>query len=277
MGVAISVAALVVSIVCSIRFRKFPLVLFGLGLFWISLAPTISWVVIRYVMDQIRLYLPIAGLSSLLFFGLYKVSEFRLRPWITKMAFATVIVMYAVSSVLQNVRYGFKVAILRDVLAKYPESSETWAMLGTIYDQNGQFEEALEAHSMAASADPANFDYAAYAQMRKAMAEQNVDERRNRLRSIDVSKLSFSTFISIVLAEIDIKDFERAQRHVAMGLRAYPKTSKMHVVAGKMWEAMGEVERAKEAYSEALTLMPASRAPQEGLARMQKLGKNAKP
>ena len=144
----IASAALLVGLLgCAWYLRKRqPVLSFSIFWFFITLAPTSSFVPIRDVIFEHRLYLPLVGVS-LVFPLLIGFIRLRLQPKLRISLVAPVaalLVLLCVATVLRNEVWRDDVRLWSDVVAKSPHKARPYNSLATIYFNRREFDRALE-------------------------------------------------------------------------------------------------------------------------------------
>jgi tetratricopeptide (TPR) repeat protein len=249
------------------RFRRRPLVPFSLGLFWIGLGPTIGPVPLTLVMDQVRLYLPLAGLACLSALVLGGAARrLKVAPWIL---ITVVCASYGTASLLQNVRYRYPALIWQDVVEAYPESSWGWEHLGTALHEAGRFEDAARAYEMATRMEPGTAIFGIYATLNR-LETATPEERGRQLDSIPTGGLDGGQLLNIALWEVRHREEARAEAHLLQAIQRSPTLYLAHLNLGVLWEKTGRLNEARRAYANALAI-----APHEGraLAAIKRLGR----
>jgi tetratricopeptide (TPR) repeat protein len=252
------------------RFRKTPIVPFFIGIIWVSFIPYTSYIPILYVMDQIRMYFPLAGLSGLFVMGVLTFKKsVRFEKVISIFLFA-VLSSYTSMTFLQNLRYRQPVNIFHDVVEKYPNSGAGWNNLAVAYERKSLHGEALKAYKMAVSAEPNNPDFLIKEKIWELFDIKDPPLRKKSLMELDVSEIIAPTLYFLILNEVELKEYDVAWMHGQVALKRFPAYAPVHVVLGKLWEKTGDLENARKAYANALVMTPNSLEAQEGQKRLGK-------
>ncbi len=271
LGVMISFSLLSVSILLSIRYSKERLVAFSLGLFWIGLFPTIGPTPIFFVMDQIRLYLPLAGLSLLMALLLTQLGRFlgnRIHPMLP---LSLLILLYSSLSMAQNIRYHYPPLIWQDVIEKYPYSGLAWEHLGASLDALHLYDEAMKTYEMASRVEPGNKMVqilALQSGIKAGLPKAQLKPKLPKLQDISHDRLDILGVLNLSILEAELGEEKRAEERLLQMTQLYPYYANGHLNLGVLWERMGKLEQAKRAYANALTLSPTNRRAKEAVDRL---------
>jgi tetratricopeptide (TPR) repeat protein len=145
-------------------------VAFLLASFFVMLAPTSSFIPVRDLAVEHRMYLPLAPVLALACVALWKLTHGcaqRLnRPAAASGVFAVLCVALAAGSAVATFRragvYSSDLAMWRDVVAKRPENARAHYNLGNALNRTQSPAEAIAHYERAVALDPAD----AYAQLR---------------------------------------------------------------------------------------------------------------
>jgi tetratricopeptide (TPR) repeat protein len=96
------------------------------------------------------------------------------------------------------------------------------------------------------------------------------DEIRKRLRAISEDQLDSKRQMHVAILKAELGDMKGAEQTLLDLLRENPRFGMGHLNLGILWERMGENEKARRAYSNALTLMPNNKEAREGLEDLRR-------
>ena len=138
--------------------RRQPLAAFAIFWFFITLLPTSSFVPIRDVIFEHRLYLPLAG-SCLLFPVLVReMAQLAERRWgghVRQLyCCAGVIIFCIAGTVLRNEVWGDEARLWSDVVAKSPHKVRGYSGLSFAYYKRGEYGPALRVAKLGLAAAP---------------------------------------------------------------------------------------------------------------------------
>ncbi|MFH1263225.1 MAG: tetratricopeptide repeat protein [Pseudomonadota bacterium] len=270
-GLVAYVLSVVGTVLLVIRFRAKPIVWFALGMFWIGLAPTTGPLPIYLVMDQIRMYLPLAGLCFLLVFGLDAAArKVRAAPLLLVCAVG---VAYGAESFLQNLRYRHPIAIWGDVLEEYPESGMAWEYMAASMDMAGLEEEKAFAWDMAGRVESGAPIYRVFQKLMK-LEKVSSKERKKGLDAINFSDFNPRQLVNIATWEAKHGEEKRAEAHFLEAIGRNPWSFTAHFNLGILSEKLGKLDQARRAFSNALFLAPQDPRAQ---AAVKRLGRPAGP
>jgi protein O-mannosyl-transferase len=128
--------------------RRQPVFAFSIFWFFITLAPTSSFVSIIDVIFEHRLYLPLVGVCMsfpfLVDFALRKLKERFSVPG-TALRYATIVlVLLAIGTVQRNYVWSDEVRLFTDVVSKSPEKDRAYNSLAWAHYKRGEFGKAIE-------------------------------------------------------------------------------------------------------------------------------------
>jgi len=126
--------------------RRRPIAAFSIAWFFITLAPTSSFIPLPDVIFEHRLYLPLIGVS-LSFPLLIGFAASLLQSKITVPVPAVcvaLLLMLCIATILRNQVWGDEVRLWSDVVEKSPHKARPYNSLATIYFNRSQFDLALD-------------------------------------------------------------------------------------------------------------------------------------
>lgn len=146
-------AALLIAIAAAWRYRReFPLVSFGVFVFFLLLAPTSSVVPIRDTLVERRLYLPMIGLL-LVAAGLLK--RWRVRRTALAGALAAILVAAGFLTHRRNLAWAGPIVLWEDTVRTSPHNPRAHFQLAFAYYTEGSCDEAIEEYEKVAELEKA--------------------------------------------------------------------------------------------------------------------------
>ncbi len=134
--------------------RRRPLIGFGILWFFVTISVESTFITIKNVIFEHRLYLPMIGVSLVAVFGLLTAVK-RIRPVIT--VFAVVIVLFSVLTYQRNFIWRDSITLWTDVVQKSPNKARPWVSLGIAYIQQDKYETAYEHLTRALEINPKEY------------------------------------------------------------------------------------------------------------------------
>ena len=124
--------------------RRIPIVAFSILWFFVTLAPTSSFISIRDVIFEHRLYLPLAGMSILFPFFVTKIQRLAGSDRGFQMAGAIVLLALLIGTIARNEVWRDDVRLWSDAIAKAPGGARGYQALALVYYRRGQYDKAIE-------------------------------------------------------------------------------------------------------------------------------------
>ncbi|MDA1316369.1 MAG: tetratricopeptide repeat protein [Acidobacteria bacterium] len=123
--------------------RRFPVICFGVGFFFLLLAPTSSFFPIADFAAERRLYLPVLGI---LIAACTAIATFvRPHPLKVWAAVAALTAVYAVGTYQRAAIWADPIALWQDTVTKSPRKERPWSWLGKVYNDAGLYAQAVQA------------------------------------------------------------------------------------------------------------------------------------
>ena len=142
-------------------YRRNRLVSFAICFFFLALAVESSFLPIRDVIFEHRLYLPAIGFAIVAALLLFWLGHWRaLLPRLASLtkfvgAMAAVIIILAIASHRRNVVWQQALTLWQDTVAKSPNKGRPYSELGAAYEQHGNYRQAFHAYQQALRLGPA--------------------------------------------------------------------------------------------------------------------------
>ncbi|NUM50618.1 MAG: tetratricopeptide repeat protein [Flavobacteriales bacterium] len=148
LSLIILLAMVIIAFWASAQKKNYPIA-FGILWFFISLAPTSSFIPFGQIANDHRTFLPYIGLVLSAGWGAYRlVTHFKLleiKKWkyIISMSYIFTIAFHSYGTYQRNIMWGSSEKLWKDVTEKSPRNGRGWMNYGLIHMQNGRYDEAL--------------------------------------------------------------------------------------------------------------------------------------
>jgi tetratricopeptide (TPR) repeat protein len=129
--------------------RKYPIACYGALLFLILLAPTSSFIPIKDVIAERRMYLPMLGL---LLITLDAVSRLRMSPPALASVFGFILIALGIGTYERSKAWGDSEVLWKGAIAAAPKKARPYANLASLYLVRRQCAQGLEVIDKAAAA-----------------------------------------------------------------------------------------------------------------------------
>jgi Flp pilus assembly protein TadD len=250
-----------VSVAAWIYRRRLPLASYGWFAFLILLAPTSSFVPIRDLLAERRLYLPFIGLLLITCEFLRRVRASR--PVLAG-ALACVSAVFAFAAYQRNNVWSDPVELWKDAAGKSPQKSRPAFQLAYAYYAEGRCAEAAGEYEKASRLEKP--DYALYVDWALACdCAQKPDAALDKLRqalALEKTAHAYATMAK-VYAEQNRRD--EALAALAEAEKVDPKFETTYVYRGNVYLMANEYARAAAEFRRALALNPADINARNGL------------
>ncbi|MFH0982524.1 MAG: tetratricopeptide repeat protein [Planctomycetota bacterium] len=248
-------------------FRRRPWLGFLGAWFFMILAPTSSFIPIRDIAFEHRMYLPLAAVLMLAVVGGWSAARLafdrlavpgRLRQALGGGMALGVVAALGVGTVKRNETYGSRIAMWSDVIVQRPQNPRAQSDLGLALFDAGSIDEAVIRYSQALRIDP---DYAkahtnlGNALVRLGRLEEALAHHREAVRlAPDYPEVRNN--LGMALAQAGRT--EEAVAEFLEALRLNPDYPSARINLGNVLTRQGEVEEALGHYQEALRIEPDS-------------------
>ena len=233
--------------------------------FFIILAPTSSFIPIKDLVFEHRMYLPLAGVITLAVVGWHHLSaqlctrmgaKPLLARWSSACAATVVVAILGCVTADRNKDYHSRLAMWSDVVAKRPENARAYSNLGVALISEGRFAEAIEPCRQATRVDP-NFAGGHY---RLAQALKKNDKSQEAIASFSTAIELYPRYEEAHIDRgntfYDLRRFEEAADDYRMVMKINPRNAGMSINLGNALGALGKYDEAIAAYREALRIKP---------------------
>ncbi len=247
----------------------------GLGFagaaFFLILAPTSSFIPIKDLAFEHRMYLPLAAVIVVVVFGVRWLlaalikSATGSRRAVSVGALLAAVCLLGYRTVDRNKAYASEVTMWQDVAARRPSSPRAHVGLGTALASEGRHQEAVDCYRRALALDEKN--HQAQANLGTALAKlEQYDEAiavYRRLLEIEPTSHAAQSNLARTLARLERYDEALIEYRKALDLEP---TAVLHHSLGLTLEQMGRRDDAIAQFREALKLDPGMKAANRNLA-----------
>lgn len=267
------------SATCAALWYAAPLGFLGVA-FFLILAPTSSFMPIRDLAFEHRMYLPSASLVVLGVVGGHELLRAMAcrrglgagaaARWLSIMA-AMVVVVLGVLTYQRNHDYADPRRLWESVVGQRPDNPRGHLNLGIVYLVRNQVNDAAERFSRAAELAP-NYEEAhtnlGLALIRLGRYDEAIDELRQSER---LAPHATSSYLNLALAYEARGDWETAVSQYRQALGRSPRSATIHARLGSVLLRLGRVDEATDAFQRALKINPQHAAALDGLRRARVL------
>lgn len=239
--------------------RRHPLAGFGILWFFLTLSVSSSFMPLKDLMFEHRLYLPLAGFSIALLGGIAgAVPNFR---FFARGALAFILLL-SFLTYQRNKVWTDEAALWEDAVAQSPLKARPHANLGRAYRNKGEYGKAVEYYLKAIAlhrGDPrhASLVYtnlgAVYGKMKKYSSEVDAC-----LRAIELNPKNAQAYSNLGFAYAALGDYGNALRYGGQAVRMAPRFDEGWINLGVTFGRMRHYERAVAHFQKALELNPYS-------------------
>ncbi len=245
-------------------YRRDRLTAYGLGVFFLILAPTSSIVPIKDALAERRMYLPIVGLIVLLLAAGSKLSLSASTRRIV--AFAALTVLAALSWNRSSVWAG-DFNFWKATAAADPDNSRAHLGLGTAFALRRQYGPAAREFAAARRLNPSDTE-ALWNLARAWEAEMNYNEALPAYRSYAAAKPESMVYDRIGFVEAKLGHPDKAIEALGQALKINGADATAFVYRGLVFMALRDFARAKADFSRALEIEPGNQIARNGLAKL---------
>jgi Tfp pilus assembly protein PilF len=177
-------------------------------------------------------------------------------------------------------KYDDAIVLLKEVVATAPKYGDGWHALGVVYDKLDRKTEARDAYTHAIEADPKQLpSYVALTRLciKKKDWQCALTNADGEIRS-DTKHFYPEIYIHRAVAQYELKDLPSAEASAqeAIRLDTNHKWPRAEYVLGRILEAKGDINGAREHMQKNLELQPTAKDAEEVQAHMLGLGKPEK-
>jgi protein O-mannosyl-transferase len=253
-----------VSVLAWIYRRRFPLASYGWFIFLILMAPTSSFVPIRDLEVEHRLYLPFIGL---LFITVEFLRRWKTRPATFIAVLGLVVLAEAGLTYQRNQLYSSAIAIWKDTAEKSPAKVRPRFQLAYAYYQSQHCSEAVGEYAKAAALQKPTYDLLLDWALAYDCAA-NPDQTIAKLRQAAATKKNAHVYSQIGMEYGKQGKYPEAMDALATAQQLDPKFAMTYVYRGNIFEVQHNATAAAEEYQRALAADPYNQPARDGLTRI---------
>jgi tetratricopeptide (TPR) repeat protein len=252
---------LVLAAIAWVKRKQWPLASFGFFLFLVLLAPTSSFLPIRDVLVERRMYMAVFALSLI-------AVEF-LRRWKTTpttLAALTAVVSLGLMAVTyqRNAVWNSALALWSDSASKSPNKARPHFQLAYAHYEKGQCLEATRAYARAAELQtPDDHLYVDWALALDCAGQPA--QALSRLEDANRLKPSAHNYSLMGMIRGKTQQYDEGLAALAEAEKLDPNFSMLHVYRGNILFARGELDPAIASFQKALSIEPQLAAAAQGL------------
>jgi tetratricopeptide (TPR) repeat protein len=233
--------------------QKRKLIVFGIAWFFVALLPESSFLPIRDVIFEHRLYLPLAGFSLFLIVG--TVQSFKPKAFVLA-SLCLLLAGYSISTYLRNNIWKDEITLWGDASYKSPQKLRPWNNLGVAYVGRGEYDRAIKCYNTALSIEPRAFDI--YNNL--GMAYDSKGEYALAIKyydqAISIDPKGFDSYKNRGLAYCNKNDFERAISDYNEAIKIKPDDAEVYFDRGLAYYYKSEFNLAILDYNKAIEINP---------------------
>ncbi len=165
-AVLLSIAIIALILIIALRrYKKNPLISFGIFWYFIALLPTSSIVSLQDVMAEHRAYLPSIGFFLTMGMLIAKFCEsragelsFRFSSLRMMGTLILILMIFSLGTIKRNPVWGSNIKLWKDATKKAPLKDRVHANLGLAYEQKGLLDEAITEYKKCLRINPVNVE-----------------------------------------------------------------------------------------------------------------------
>ena len=254
-GAGILLLLFILVVVLRIRSR-YPLLSFGIFWFFLTLLPESSVIPIKEVINEHRLYLPMAGYSLFIVSGLFYLFQNKGIKFVLLVLFLLV-AAYAMMTCRRNAVWKDDLALWSDVVLKSPQKDRGYNYRGVANQQRGDLDQAISDFTRAVAINP-----------KSSEAYNNRGTVYQAKKDFDKAILDYNQALLIESNDPDFY-FNRGSAYQAKGdldraIADYQKavenkanSDALYFDLGNAWKDKGDLMEAISNYTKAIELNPA--------------------
>jgi Flp pilus assembly protein TadD len=260
------IGLLAVTVLAWIYRRQFPLASYGWFIFLILLAPTSSFVPIRDLIAERRLYLPFIGL---LFMTLEFVRRWKVSRTTLVTALGVVLLVEAFLAYQRNQLWTAAIPLWKDSVSKSPNKTRPRFQLAYAYFQAQRYGESIGEYSNLAQLEKPNFDLL----IDWALAYDGAgryDEAIEKLKQAASIEPGAHVYSQLGIEYAKQGNYSEALDALAIAIQSNPSFMGgiSYFTRGNVYAKLGRNAEAAEDYRRAIALDPQNQTYREALARV---------
>ena len=271
----IVVGALILSLIL-LAFRP-ALGFLGLA-FFVVLSPTSSFIPIKDVVFEHRMYLPLAALITLLVLGAFalfrtlshrNVSSHTRRRTAAAGLTALAVLLLGVRTIDRNRDYHSQIVMFSDVIRQQPQNARAWNRLGAAYADIGKMDEAVHAASESVKHNPeeprshSNLCAWLYQLQRDTQALPHCR------KAVELDPEFWQAHFNLGLALFRSGALAEGVATFRESARLKPDNLQVQLTLGQALERAGRMNEARSAYEVALKLDPKNQQARQALSNLK--------
>ncbi len=197
---------------------EFTLIGFGIVWFYLALSVESSVIKIPMVMNEYRMYVPLAGLALGASVLVHEIRWDRIR----KVVLVVLVVSLAMLTVSRNDVWRSKVSLWEDIALKSPRNAKAHSKLGNAYDLAGRSADSIKAYR----------------------------------KSIDINPYNPAAYLNMGVTYMNLGRFDSALHYLDMSVRQKPDFVPARYSLGKAYFVLGRYAEAEDHLGHALKLNP---------------------
>ncbi|MBI5676376.1 MAG: tetratricopeptide repeat protein [Nitrospirae bacterium] len=242
-------------------YRKRPVISFCILWFMVTLAPSSSFMPIKDVIFEHRLYMPNMGIIIAFTSSVFYVLQFRIHrshifsshfslPTSYFLLLSTVVILFSIATYQRNIVWKDEVSLWEDVVRESPGKARPHNNLGNAY-LKGRIDEAINEYKTALRLNP---DYAeAYSNLGSAyFIQSRIDEAINAYRAVltlnpnipEAHNNLGNAYATQGRIEEAINEYQTAIRINTDDVKAYYNLGNAYLAKGRIDEAINEYRTA---------------------------------
>jgi len=237
---------------------EYPLAAFGFFLFLVLLAPTSSFVPIRDVLVERRMYMPVFALA------LCVVDVLRRQRGPQFVIMAAICVVLAAMTWNRNHVWASGVELWKDSVSGSPKKYRPRFQLAYAYYQNGQCAEATAQFNEAAKLEKPNYDLFVDWALAADCANRSAEALTHLEEAVKIEQRAHA-YALMGMVHGKQSNFDRALEVLAQAEKLDPRFSITFVYKGNVHMARKEWDLAVEAYKKAVEIEPDEAMGRKGL------------
>jgi Tfp pilus assembly protein PilF len=244
--------------------QRWPLASFGVFVYLLLIAPTSSFIPIRDVLQERRLYLPFLGLALVCLEFLRRL-EWKQRVMIE----APVLLVLLALTYQRSEVWGSPLALWQDAVAKSPNKVRPRFQLAEVYYDQQKFPQAVENYQIAAQLAPP--DYRLLVNYGLALDQTGRhDEALAKFLQAAALELDPEVWTLIGQAYGEQQKTDQALQALSRAESINPGFEMTYAIRGNVYESVGRLKEAEEEYQHALRIDPYNDAVRDALTRVQR-------
>ena len=268
-GAILGLAALAAAVAIAWVYRKrYPLASFGVFVYLLLLAPTSSFIPIRDVLAEHRLYLPFLGLTLICL-------EFMRRLKFSEIAWggAAALTVCAMLTYQRNQVWASSLTLWQDSVAKSPNKYRPRFQLAFAQYQSNQCPVAVESYEKASHLGPV--DYLLLIDWAEALdcagrANEAIDKLRQAALFNNSAEIGAHIHQELGKVYAEHGRMQEALNALAEAEKIDPGYDMTYVTRGQAYEAAGDMADAAREYRHALAVNPRNRDARKLLVRVSR-------